>query len=81
MAKKIGYKLGFSMINFFLACQQEEILEEKMMEALIKNRVEFVKLLSENGVSMGKFLTKERLIELYKEVTVSARYDFLNFLL
>ena len=69
------------MINFFLACQQEEILEEKMMEALIKNRVEFVKLLSENGVSMGKFLTKERLIELYKEVTVSARYDFLNFLL
>ena len=32
-------------------------LEERLKEALINDRVEFVKLLMENGVSMHKFLT------------------------
>ncbi len=40
-------------------------LEEAMMEALIKNRVDFVKLLLETGVQMAKFLTIPRLEELY----------------
>lgn len=40
-------------------------LEETMMEALVKNRVDFVKLLLEMGVQMGKFLTISRLEELY----------------
>ncbi len=40
-------------------------LESAMMEALINDRVEFVKLLLENGVQMSKFLTIERLEELY----------------
>jgi len=44
-----------------------------MMDALINNRVEFVKLLSEKGISMGKFLTTTRLVELYKAVSVNLR--------
>ena len=40
-------------------------LEEAMMEALVKNRVDFVKFLLENGVQMAKFLTIPRLEELY----------------
>ena len=36
-----------------------------MMDALAKNRVDFVKLLLETGVQMTKFLTIGRLEELY----------------
>uniref|UniRef100_A0AC35U2P5 LSDAT_euk domain-containing protein n=1 Tax=Rhabditophanes sp. KR3021 TaxID=114890 RepID=A0AC35U2P5_9BILA len=40
-------------------------LHNAMMEALIHNRVAFVRLLLENGVSMSNFLTIPRLEELY----------------
>ncbi|VDK52174.1 unnamed protein product [Anisakis simplex] len=40
-------------------------LNNAMMEALINDRVDFVRLLIENGVSMHKFLTVSRLEELY----------------
>jgi len=40
-----------------------------MMDALIGDRVDFVKLLMENGVSMHKFLTISRLEELYNAVS------------
>ena len=43
----------------------EGALEDAMMEALAKNRVDFVKLLLEAGVQMTKFLTIQRLEELY----------------
>jgi transient receptor potential cation channel subfamily M protein 3 len=43
----------------------EGALEEAMMEALVKNRFDFVKLLLEMGVQMAKFLTIPRLEELY----------------
>jgi transient receptor potential cation channel subfamily M protein 3 len=43
----------------------EGALEEAMMEALVKNRVDFVKLLLETGVQMARFLTIVRLEELY----------------
>ena len=43
-------------------------LESAMMDALIFDRVDFVKLLLENGVLMEKFLTMERLEELYNTV-------------
>lgn len=43
-------------------------LEQAMMDALIGDRVDFVKLLMENGVSMHKFLTISRLEELYNAV-------------
>ena len=39
-----------------------------MMDALVNDRVEFVKLLLENGVSMQKWLTIQRLEELYNIV-------------
>ncbi|CAN8029440.1 unnamed protein product, partial [Ixodes persulcatus] len=40
-------------------------LEQTMMDALTMDRVDFVQLLLENGVSMHKFLTIPRLEELY----------------
>eukprot|EP00079_Xenopus_tropicalis_P022916 XP_012814943.1 PREDICTED: transient receptor potential cation channel subfamily M member 7-like isoform X2 [Xenopus tropicalis] len=53
--------------HIFVRGQQwlTEPLEQVMMDALIMDRVEFVKLLIENGVSMQKFLTIPRLDELY----------------
>ncbi|CAH3032487.1 unnamed protein product, partial [Porites lobata] len=46
-----------------------ETLEDKMEDALINNRVEFVDLLLEKGVSMKKFLTTDRLNNLFEAVT------------
>ena len=46
-----------------------------MEDALINNRVEFVDLLLEKGVSMGKFLTTDRLQNLLKAVTVSTTHE------
>lgn len=40
-----------------------------MMQALCHDRIDFVKLLLENGVSMKKFLTISRLEELYNTVS------------
>uniref|UniRef100_A0A8C5P9R7 Transient receptor potential cation channel subfamily M member 1 n=1 Tax=Leptobrachium leishanense TaxID=445787 RepID=A0A8C5P9R7_9ANUR len=40
-------------------------LEQAMMDALVLDRVDFVKLLIENGVNMQRFLTIPRLEELY----------------
>lgn len=51
-----------------------DALEDAMMDALVNNRVEFVNLLLENGVSMSKFLTSTRLEELYKAVSI--RFNF-----
>ena len=48
--------------------QQEGALEVAMMDALINDRVDFVKLLLENGVSMHTFLTIPRLEDLYNSV-------------
>ncbi|XP_071793905.1 transient receptor potential cation channel subfamily M member 3-like isoform X1 [Asterias amurensis] len=43
----------------------ENVLENIMMEALIQDKVGFVKLLKDNGVNMHHFLTIARLEELY----------------
>ncbi|XP_072236357.1 transient receptor potential cation channel subfamily M member 7 isoform X1 [Leuresthes tenuis] len=40
-------------------------LEQAMLDALVMDRVDFVKLLIENGVNMHRFLTINRLEELY----------------
>lgn len=45
-------------------------LEQAMLDALVMDRVDFVKLLIENGVSMHRFLTISRLEELYNTVTM-----------
>ncbi len=39
-----------------------------MMDALVNDRIDFVKLLLENGVCIRKFLTIPRLEELYNVV-------------
>lgn len=54
-------------------------LEQSMMQALEHDRIDFVKLLLENGVSMKKFLTISRLEELYN--TVSYIVFYLNIFL
>jgi len=46
-------------------------LDQAMMEALVSDRVEFVKLLLENGVNMHKWLTIDRLEDLYNLVSWS----------
>lgn len=43
----------------------EGSLEAALFRALIENKVEFVKLLLEQGVSISKFLTLKRLEDLY----------------
>jgi hypothetical protein len=43
-------------------------LEQAMLDALIMDRVGFVKLLIDNGMSMNRFLTVSRLEELYNTV-------------
>nr|XP_018667447.1 transient receptor potential cation channel subfamily M member 1-like isoform X2 [Ciona intestinalis] len=52
-------------------------LEQAMMDALIADRVEFVKLLMENGVSMHKFLTVHRLEELYNATPLPVNVVYL----
>lgn len=49
-------------------------LDEAMMQALEHDRIDFVKLLLENGVSMRKFLTIPRLEELYNTKQVRAMF-------
>ena len=63
-------KAKISVMFVFLSLYQMDALEDAMLDALINNRVEFVNLLLENGVSMSKFLTSTRLQELYKAVSV-----------
>uniref|UniRef100_A0A669CJ23 Transient receptor potential cation channel, subfamily M, member 7 n=1 Tax=Oreochromis niloticus TaxID=8128 RepID=A0A669CJ23_ORENI len=46
-------------------CVKVSSLEQAMLDALVMDRVDFVKLLIENGVSMHRFLTISRLEELY----------------
>lgn len=45
-----------------------------MLDALVMDRVDFVKLLIENGVSMHRFLTISRLEELYNTVRYGPRF-------
>ncbi len=52
-----------------VAALQEGALDQAMMDALVNDRVDFVKLLLENGVSMQKWLTIPRLEELYNIVS------------
>lgn len=54
------------MYNLFL---QTEPLEQVMLDALVMDRVAFVQLLLEHGVSMHRFLTIPRLEELYNAVS------------
>ena len=46
-------------------------LEQATQEALESDRVDFVRLLLDNGVDMNKFLTIARLEQLYNSVSLS----------
>ncbi|KAL8572120.1 hypothetical protein ACOMHN_052917 [Nucella lapillus] len=43
-------------------------LDDMMMAAIQQNRVDFVDLFLDNGVSLRGFLTEERLLKLYREI-------------
>lgn len=45
-------------------------LEQALLDALVMDRVTFVKLLIDNGMTMSRFLTVERLEELYNTVII-----------
>ena len=60
-----------------VVCRQEGALDQAMMDALVGDRVEFVKLLLENGVNMQKWLTVDRLEELYNAVIIKCTMLFL----
>ena len=55
-------------VSLLLIGCQEGALDQAMMESLVTDRVDFVKLLLENGVNMQKWLTIDRLEELYNAV-------------
>lgn len=45
-----------------------------MLDALVMDRVDFVKLLIEHGVNVHRFLTISRLEELYNTVSIVVPY-------
>ena len=72
----------FCFLFLFLCVYLKKLmdaLEDAMMDALITNRVEFVNLLLENGISMNNFLTRSRLEKLNKAVTVSKTQNSYSF--
>lgn len=46
-------------------------LEQALLDALVMDRVSFVKLFIDNGMTMSRFLTVERLEELYNTVILN----------
>ena len=53
-------------------------LEHAMFEALDNDRVDFVRLLLDQGVDMAKFITVSRLEALYNSVSIPFHYCFKN---
>lgn len=45
-------------------------MEQALLDALLMDRVTFVKLLIDNGMTMSRFLTVGRLEELYNTVSI-----------
>ncbi|KAL2091960.1 hypothetical protein ACEWY4_011758 [Coilia grayii] len=60
-------RVDIARSQIFIYGQQWPVgsLEQSMLDALVLDRVDFVKLLIENGVSVHRFLTLSRLEELY----------------
>ncbi|XP_057687570.1 transient receptor potential cation channel subfamily M member 6 isoform X2 [Corythoichthys intestinalis] len=67
--------------NVLVYGQQWQVgsLEQAMLDALVMDRVSFVKLLIENGMTMSHFLTVDRLEELYNTPLVQTDH-FLHHL-
>ncbi|XP_013915715.1 PREDICTED: transient receptor potential cation channel subfamily M member 1-like [Thamnophis sirtalis] len=60
--------------RFLPLLHQVNALEQSMLDALVLDRVDFVKLLIENGVNMQRFLTIPRLEELYNTVSDTRKF-------
>lgn len=63
----------FSYLSLLLLSSQNMLLqpgelEELMHMAITTNRVDFVRLFLEHGVSLREFLTVKRLLQLYNDV-------------
>lgn len=57
-------------LEFHLHCLlQAGSLEQTLLDALVMDRVSFVKLLIDNGMTMSRFLTVSRLEQLYNTVS------------
>lgn len=54
-------------------------LEQALLDALVMDRVSFVKLLIDNGMTMSHFLTVDRLEELYNMVSILYLLSTFNF--
>lgn len=61
---------GEAILGSLSCLPQVNALEQAMLDALVFDRVEFVKLLIENGVNMQHFLTIPKLEELYNTVSI-----------
>lgn len=66
-------------------CIQVGSLEQAMLDALVMDRVGFVKLLIDHGMTMNHFLSVDRLEDLYNTVVAThscslSLYLFLAFL-
>lgn len=61
----INSQLTFCVIIFFKTKLQKTTLENAMADALLNDRLEFVQLLLTKGLRIQRFLTRERLEELY----------------
>lgn len=63
--------LIFSCLFIINICyKQVGSLEQALLDALVMDRVSFVKLLIDNGMTMTHFLTVDRLEELYNTVNI-----------
>lgn len=63
-------KSNFLIFSFNSVHLEVGALEQAMLDALVMDRVDFVKLLIEHGVNMHRFLTIPRLEELYNTVSI-----------
>lgn len=54
----------------YLYLPKPGVLEQAMLDALVMDREDFVKLLIENGVNLHRFLTIPRLEDLYNTVSM-----------
>lgn len=64
-----------SVSLFYLSPLKPGSLEQAMLDALVMDRVDFVKLLIEYGVNLHRFLTISRLEELYNTVSIGTIYQ------
>lgn len=58
---------------------QPEDLHELMYEAILNNKTEFVQLFMEHGVALTEFLTIDRLLLLYNNVSIYPQSRIIHF--